>query len=108
MSAQLDLFAPPPRDVMAGQSAGWERRYLAELADGPTVCCFPGWAGHHHQALVDQGLAAREDAGFLDPIAGVCPDIQATAKFKAHVREYWKAPHPQYRYSITDAGRSAL
>lgn len=113
MSLQLDLFAvptPPPRipRTEAEEALAWERRLLTDMLAAPVVACFPGFTGAICERLVEKGLAVSEPAGFLDPEACVADEIGATRSFKAHVREYWKDPHPQFRYSITAAGCTYL
>ena len=107
---QLDLFAPPPRAPWKPEDdrQGWDDHFLARLAERPLTACYPGLTGSCCQRLVERGYATREDAGFMDPEAGnIADDIRATKAFKAHVRDYWKDPFPQFTYTITDAGRAA-
>jgi hypothetical protein len=116
LNAQPTLFDVLYREVekqkAASEQAGWERRYLSELADTPTVCCYPGLAGSYHESLVRQGLATREDAGFMpfpDPTGMMEHGKIITPKrAKVLIKEYWESPDPMFRYSITLAGRAIL
>lgn len=114
MSAQLDLFAPPPAPSRKPWSPeddypGWEARYLADLAERPLTACYPGFAGAMLERLAAKGHAIREDAGFMDPEAmNISAEIQATKAFKTRVRAYWRDPSPMFRYAITPAGLAAL
>lgn len=99
-----DLLTPVRFMGSDEQDRGWEQRALLGLLATPALCCFHGFMGAVHERLVRKGLATREDAGYMDPLRGVSEEIQATKKFKAHVRGYLKDPFPQFTYTITEAG----
>ncbi len=80
---------------------GWERRALIDLLDGPRTYCFPGFMGAVHERLVRRGYAVRETAGFMAPLPG-----RTATQLK---RDGWnEKDHPQFRYSLSDTGRSRV
>lgn len=104
---QLDLFkasAPPPHRIDwqerdRQQRAAWEPRMLADMADAPLVCCYPGFTGAVCEGLMERGLASKEPAGFMMPLPGSPPKL---------VKTWRKEDFPQFRYTITDDGRAIL
>ena len=106
---QADLFEAP-QSVFTGywnteaDHAGWERRLLSDMAAAPIVACHPGFTGAMLERLVAKGLAVRESAGFMemrDPTGMMdAGKIISAAKATAMLREYWREPFPQFRYSL--------
>lgn len=96
-SRQFDLFTVAPEAIFAADdlSVAWEARALRDLSSASLTYCFPGFMGSVCEGLVDRGLAAKESAGFLDL------GVPAPRGWKA-------SEHPQFRYRLTDAGRSSL
>lgn len=110
---QLDLFAPATCKPwsMEDDYPGWQARFLREMAEAPIVACYPGFTGAMLEALVARGHASREDAGFLPHtpyVEGILfGDKPATrAQYERWCRERERLP--QFRYSITTAGRAVL